>query len=58
MTAKTDATPDADDDPHDPSKAGGMLNGGSDGEPDAVPPKPLDHMPVAPLTEPDDTGGG
>jgi len=58
MTAKTDTTPDADADTHDSSKISGTFDRGSDGEPEAGPPKPLDHMPVPPLTEPDDTGGG
>lgn len=54
MTAKKDETPDADD----ASKSSGTFDPGSDGEPDAGPPKPLDDMPVPPLTEPADTSGG
>lgn len=35
-----------------------MFPPASDGEPGVIPPKPLDEMPVPPLTEPADTNGG
>ena len=58
MTAKTDETPGENDGTHDLSRNSATLDPGSDGEPDAGAPKPLDDMAVAPLTEPADTSGG
>ena len=58
MTAKWDETPSENDDAHDASKNRGTLDPGIDGEPDVDPSKPLDDMPVLPLTEPADTSGG
>ena len=58
MTTKTDEAPGARDDIHESPKPNETLPPPSDGEPAASPPKALDDMPVAPLTEPDDTSGG
>ena len=58
MTAKRGETPGENDGTHDLSKNSEASDPGSDGEPDAGPPKALDDMPVAPLTEPSDTSGG
>jgi hypothetical protein len=58
MTAKTDATPGADDDLRNSLKRSETSLPTSNGEPAESPPTPLDDMPVLPLTEDDDTNGG
>ena len=58
MTTKTDAEPGAGEDGLDLSKRSSTLPPPSNGDPAATQPKPLDDMPVAPLTEPADTNGG
>jgi hypothetical protein len=58
MIPKADGAPGAGDDIHDSSKRSGTLPPPNDDEPAASPPKPLDDMPVPPLTEPSDTSGG
>jgi hypothetical protein len=58
MTTKTDAEQGAGEENPEPSKRSDTLPPPSNGEPAASQPKPLDDMPVAPLTEPADTNGG
>jgi hypothetical protein len=58
MTTKADRAPGAGENRHDSSERSRTLPPPSDADPDATPPKPLDDMPVPPLTEPADTSGG
>ncbi len=58
MTANPDAKPARGDESPDPDGGNDMFPPASDGEPGVIPPKPLDEMPVPPLTEPADTNGG
>jgi hypothetical protein len=53
MTTKADRAPGVGEDRPDSSD-----RPPSDADPDATSPKPLDDMPVPPLTEPADTSGG
>jgi hypothetical protein len=57
MTTKPDAEPGAGEDSLESSKRSRTVPPPNNGEPESQP-KPLDDMPVAPLTEPADTNGG